>query len=68
MARRSSDRDEVASAVIDGLRMQTEDAEREIAEYEDLKESSRRRATSGTGGRRSACGDWPRSPTLWDST
>ena len=31
-------RDEVASAVIDALRMQIEDLEREISEYEDLKE------------------------------
>ncbi len=36
--RRSAERDEVASAVIDALRMQIEDMEREIAEYEDLKE------------------------------
>ena len=31
-------RDEVASAVIDALRMQIEDVEREISEYEELKE------------------------------
>lgn len=37
-ARRSAERDEVASAVIDALRMQIEDIEREISEYEDLKE------------------------------
>jgi len=37
-ARRSAERDEVASAVIDALRMQIEDLEREISEYEDLKE------------------------------
>ena len=36
--RRSAERDEVASAVIDALRMQIEDLEREISEYEDLKE------------------------------
>ncbi len=36
--RRSAERDEVASAVIDALRMQVEDLEREISEYEDLKE------------------------------
>ena len=36
--RRSAERDEVALAVIDALRMQIEDMEREIAEYEDLKE------------------------------
>jgi HTH-type transcriptional regulator / antitoxin HigA len=36
--RRSAGRDEVASAVIDALRMQIEDLEREISEYEDLKE------------------------------
>jgi HTH-type transcriptional regulator / antitoxin HigA len=35
---RSAERDEVASAVIDALRMQIEDLEREISEYEDLKE------------------------------
>ena len=34
----SAERDEVASAVIDALRMQIEDLEREISEYEDLKE------------------------------
>ena len=34
----SAGRDEVASAVIDALRMQIEDVEREISEYEDLKE------------------------------
>src|SRR5215218_9772370 len=37
-ARRSAERDEVASAVIDALRMQIEDLQREISEYEDLKE------------------------------
>jgi HTH-type transcriptional regulator / antitoxin HigA len=37
-ARRSAGRDEVTSAVIDALRMQIEDLEREISEYEDLKE------------------------------
>jgi len=37
-AHRSAERDEVASAVIDALRMQIEDLEREISEYEDLKE------------------------------
>ncbi len=37
-ARRSAERDEVASEVIDALRMQIEDLEREISEYEDLKE------------------------------
>ncbi len=36
--RRSAERDEVASAVIDAMRMQVEDLEREITEYEDLKE------------------------------
>jgi HTH-type transcriptional regulator/antitoxin HigA len=36
--RRSAGRDKVASAVIDALRMQIEDLEREISEYEDLKE------------------------------
>jgi HTH-type transcriptional regulator/antitoxin HigA len=36
--RRSAGRDEVASAVIDALRMQIEDLEREISEYENLKE------------------------------
>jgi HTH-type transcriptional regulator/antitoxin HigA len=36
--RGSVGRDEVASAVIDALRMQIEDLEREISEYEDLKE------------------------------
>ena len=35
--RRSAERGEVASAVIDALRMQIEDLEREISEYEDLK-------------------------------
>ncbi len=35
---RSAERDEVASAVIDALRMQKEDLERGISEYEDLKE------------------------------
>ena len=34
----SAGRDEVASSVIDTLRMQIEDLEREISEYEDLKE------------------------------
>ena len=37
-ARRSAERDQGASAVIDALRMQIEDLEREISEYEDLKE------------------------------
>ena len=37
-ARHRSERDQVASAVIDALRMQIEDLEREISEYEDLKE------------------------------
>lgn len=37
-ARRSAEQDEVALAVIDALRMQIEDLEHEIAEYEDLKE------------------------------
>jgi HTH-type transcriptional regulator/antitoxin HigA len=37
-ASRSAGRGEVASAVIDALRMQIEDLEREISEYEDLKE------------------------------
>ena len=36
--RHSAERDKVASAVIDALRMQFEDLEREISEYEDLKE------------------------------
>lgn len=36
--RRSAERDEVALAVIDALRIQIEDLEREISEYEDLKE------------------------------
>ena len=36
--RRSAERDEVNSAVIDALRMQIEDLEREISVYEDLKE------------------------------
>jgi HTH-type transcriptional regulator/antitoxin HigA len=36
--RRSAERDAVASAVIDGFRMQVEDLEWEIFEYEDLKE------------------------------
>jgi HTH-type transcriptional regulator/antitoxin HigA len=36
--RHSAERDEVSSAVIDALRMQIEDLEREISEYEDLKE------------------------------
>jgi hypothetical protein len=36
--RRSAERDEVTSAVIDALRLQIEDLEREISEYEDLKE------------------------------
>ena len=35
---RSTGRDEVASAVVDALRMQKEDLERGISEYEDLKE------------------------------
>jgi HTH-type transcriptional regulator/antitoxin HigA len=37
-AHRLAERDEVASAVIDALRMQTNDLEREISEYVDLKE------------------------------
>ncbi len=36
--RSSTGRDEAASAVIDALRMQIEELEREISEYEDLKE------------------------------
>ena len=36
--RHSAERGEVASAVIDALRMQSEDLEREISEYDDLKE------------------------------
>ncbi len=36
--RRSAGRDEVASAVIEALRMHIGDLEREISEYEDLKE------------------------------
>ena len=36
--RRSAEQDRVAPAVIDALRMQIEDLEREISEYEDLKE------------------------------
>ncbi len=36
--RRSAERSEVTSAVIDVLRMQIEDIEKEISEYEDLKE------------------------------
>lgn len=36
--RRSAERSEVASAVIDALRMQIEDIEKDISEYEDLKE------------------------------
>ena len=36
--RRSTRQDQVTSAVIDALRMQIEDLEREISEYEDLKE------------------------------
>ncbi|MGH3147053.1 MAG: helix-turn-helix domain-containing protein, partial [Rubrobacter sp.] len=36
--RRSVERDEVTSAVTDALRMQIEDIEQEISEYEDLKE------------------------------
>lgn len=35
--RHSAERDEVSSAVVDALRMQIEDLEREISEYEDLK-------------------------------
>jgi HTH-type transcriptional regulator/antitoxin HigA len=34
----SAQRDEVVSAVIDALRIQIEDMQREISEYEDLKE------------------------------
>jgi HTH-type transcriptional regulator/antitoxin HigA len=36
--RHSAERDAVSSAVVDALRMQIEDLEREISEYEDLKE------------------------------
>jgi DNA-binding XRE family transcriptional regulator len=36
--RHSAERDEVSSAVVDALRMQIEDLEREISAYEDLKE------------------------------
>jgi DNA-binding XRE family transcriptional regulator len=36
--RGSAERDEVASAVIDALRMQIEDVKHELSEYEDLKE------------------------------
>ena len=36
--RPSADQGQVASAMIDALRMQIEDLEREISEYEDLKE------------------------------
>jgi HTH-type transcriptional regulator / antitoxin HigA len=36
--RQSAEPDEVASAVIDALRVQIEDLEREISEYKDLKE------------------------------
>ena len=36
--RRSAERNVVSSAVIDALRMQIEDLEREISDYEDLKE------------------------------
>lgn len=36
--RRSAERGGVAPAVIDALRMQIEDIEKEISEYEDLKE------------------------------
>jgi HTH-type transcriptional regulator / antitoxin HigA len=36
--RRSAEQDRVAPAVIDALRMQIEDLERELSEYEDLKE------------------------------
>ena len=35
--RNSAEQDQVTSAVIDALRMQIEDLEREISEYEDLK-------------------------------
>ena len=35
---RASERDKIASAVIDAVRLQIEDIEREISEYEDLKE------------------------------
>jgi HTH-type transcriptional regulator/antitoxin HigA len=38
LVHRSGRRGEVTSAVIDALRMQIEDLEREISEYEDLKE------------------------------
>lgn len=37
-ASRSAGQNQVASAVIDALRMQVEDLEREISEYEDLKD------------------------------
>lgn len=37
-AHRSVELDEVTSAVTDALRMQIEDIEREVTEYEDLKE------------------------------
>jgi HTH-type transcriptional regulator / antitoxin HigA len=36
--RRSTGQDQVTSAVVDALRIQIEDLEREISEYEDLKE------------------------------
>jgi HTH-type transcriptional regulator / antitoxin HigA len=36
--RHSAERDEVSTAVVDALRMQIEDLEREISEYENLKE------------------------------
>ena len=35
---RASERDKIASAVIDAVGLQIEDIEREISEYEDLKE------------------------------
>ncbi len=35
---RAAERDKIASAVIDVVRLQIEDIEREISEYEDLKE------------------------------
>jgi len=48
--RRSAERDEVNSAVIDALRMQIEDLEREISEYEDLKEGSSSVVSPGSAG------------------
>ena len=37
-SRHSAEQDEVSSAVVDALLMQIEDLEREISEYEDLRE------------------------------